>query len=681
MKFKRIFILGIITLCFTICIKHSRAQEKPISDFFPQIIELASNGPADGYFFMGSKGLTATGASHYITIIDNFGTPVFFRKMNKATSSLRLLNDGRIAYLHGVPRKLYFLNEMLEIMDVISVQGFSPNGHDLDISDSGNIILMGQATRIVDMSQIVNGGNATAEVLDLIVQEFDKNLNLLYTWNSADHFEITDANENSPYVDFLENQVDYIHTNGISIDSDTSFLISNRHIEEISKIDRRTGEIIWRLGGKKNQFQFINDDLGFSHQHSIRALDNGNVLLFDNGNLHLPQVSSAVEYAIDEENKTATLVKRIYRSPAVYSNHQGTTQRVHNGNTIINWGPYWPSFTEFGDDGTAALEWDFTLHSLCPRIEKYKWQTKVFETNLDAIDFGFWETDSLKQNIWLKNNSENELSITTVETHSNYFGISNTMPFLIASGDSVEINVWFNPNVSETGYITDLITIASDSETQRIARQLKVTGKKNDVVSPISELVTPGSEISLKSQIQIQFSEPVKSLEGYELDSKLIDQFVIFKETNSEGANVPANVVISTNKKLITIIPDSDLKKASNYYVSVGDGLSDYSGNNLVHFETTLTTVISKSNLWVEDEDNFKIYPNPATSQINVQVFNNKNGFIFTLYNTLGNTVLNSKIESGKEFATFNISDFNNGMYFFVAELDGKRLTKKILKH
>ena len=60
------------------------------------------------------------------------------------------------------------------------------------------------------------------------------------------------------------------------------------------KIDKSSGKVIWNLGGKKNEFEFINDEMKFSHQHSIRKLENGNIILFDNGNLHNPQSRSIV---------------------------------------------------------------------------------------------------------------------------------------------------------------------------------------------------------------------------------------------------------------------------------------------------------------------------------------------------------------------------------------------------
>ncbi|MCF6334042.1 MAG: aryl-sulfate sulfotransferase [Draconibacterium sp.] len=652
------------------------AQSTPISDFFPEIKILASNGPAEGYFFMGSKGLTANGASHYITIIDNFGTPVFFRKTNSATASMRLLDDGRIAYMHGVPRKLIFLDSMLEISEIYSAQGYKTNPHDWDVSKAGNVLLMGVAPRTVDMTQFVLDGNPEAKALDLIVQEFDNMNNLLFTWNSADHFEITDANENSSYVDFSKKQLDYVHANGICYDSDTSFLISCRHMDEITKVDKRTGEIIWRLGGKKNQFQFINDELKFSHQHCIRKLENGNILLFDNGNLHNPQYSSAVEYQLDEENKTATLVNRIYRNPKNYSNHEGKVQRLSNGNTLVSWGPYWPSFTEFNPDGSPALEWDFTKHSYCPRIEKYKWQTKIFETDLDSIDFGIWVADTLFQSVWVKNNSINNLDINNVETRTGFFNIKNELPILILPNDSAELKIWFNPESSETGYFNDVVTIASDSETQRIARQVKVTGHKEENIAPFATILKESSSVSIGSFIKIQFSEPVRSGTEQELNYNSIDSFVIFKKNNSVGDNVAFNASVSSNKMLITIYPESNLEESASYYLSLKSGLEDYAGNHLIPFEASFATIVTDIPEPIKSEPKIRIFPNPASSKVIIQ--SGGNAYLLKLYNSVGNLIRYNEFRE-QEHNEIDVSELSNGVYLFVIEWDGEKEIKKII--
>jgi hypothetical protein len=667
----------IILVAFVISVFFVKAQENAIHNFFPDIKVLASNNPADGYFFMGSKGITVANGSHYIAIIDNYGTPIFFRKMSKATSSFRVLPNGKLAYMHGVPRKWYLLNDMLNIEETINVIDYKPNGHDWDFDGNGYLLLMGQAESNFDMSSIVEGGNANAQILDLIVQEFDENFNLIYTWNSANHFNILDGNEKSSYVDFTEEQIDYVHANAICVDSDTSFLISNRHMDEITKVDRRTGEIIWRLGGKNNQFTFINDELRFSHQHSIRSLGNGHFLLFDNGNLHNSQISSSVEYVINETEKTATLVKRYNRNPNVYSNHGGATQRVNNGNTIISWGPYWPSVTEFHPDGSTALEWDFTKHSFSPRIEKYKWETKVFETNLSEVNFGTYQNDTLFQVVSIKNNSTDSLAITTLDKHTNYFGITNQLPFNITPGDSVNIKIWYKADSLETGIVYDLLTLASDTENQRIARQIKVTGKKADNTPPVAKLITPNLDFPLNGKIEIEFSEPIFK-NGLELNYQNIDSLITLQNNQTEE-NIDFNATIGTNKKSITIIPENQLQKATTYKVTIEEGLADISGNLAEKFIAVFSTLLT-NNMISEMNHSLNVYPNPAKDKLFIEPGNINGELSYRIYNINGGLMFEKQTKNIQK-EELNLLGYKPGIYFIHLQIGNIHINQRIVKY
>lgn len=551
----------IIRLMIALFISLNSIAQNPISDYFPDFKILESNNPAPGYFFLAAKGLTAPGAVLYIAIVDNYGTPVFFRKMNKASGYLRMLPDGRIGNMNGVPRKLNVYNDMLEIEKVYAIQGYDSNGHDWANDLQGNIILMGEAVRHIDMSALIEGGNVNAEVLDLIVQEFDKEGNLKYTWNSADHFDLFDGNENSPYLDYTEAQLDYVHANSITIDSDTSFLISCRHMDEITKVDRRTGEIIWRLGGKKNQFTFINDPIGFSHQHSISKIDQNHLLLFDNGNLHEEKISSSIVYELDEVNKTATLIKRQYRTPNVYCNHGSGTQRVYNGNTINFWGTYWPSFTEFHPDGSVALDVDFTHHSFSPGIFKFKWETKIFETDKDSIDFAKIENhEIISSPIMVKNNKSTDLVLSGFSSHSDLFEISTAFPITIAPGASLEISIQFNGNVADKGVYEDVITLASDSDNERIARQIWVFAEKLTTFTAISELDINSANFTLSpnpaiGNLSIQSnSSDEKVIEIFNLSGQIIYKTSsIEKSINLDVSELKEGIylLVLTNKKTL----------------------------------------------------------------------------------------------------------------------------------
>jgi len=128
----------------------------------------------------------------------------------------------------------------------------------------------------------------------------------------------------------------FSHSNAIWIDYDGNLLLSSFFLSEITKIDRKTGKIIWRLGGKSSDFTFINDRFhGFTRQHTPSRLKNGNILMCDNGVFHEPPTTRVVEYALDEKKKTATLVWEYVAD--VCNNGRGSCQRLENGNTFIGW--------------------------------------------------------------------------------------------------------------------------------------------------------------------------------------------------------------------------------------------------------------------------------------------------------------------------------------------------------
>ena len=62
-------------------------------------------------------------------------------------------------------------------------------------------------------------------------------------------------------IDIKGTGFDFPHMNAIDVDTDGHILLSSRSTSEITKINRDTGEIIWRFGGVNNQFTFANDPL------------------------------------------------------------------------------------------------------------------------------------------------------------------------------------------------------------------------------------------------------------------------------------------------------------------------------------------------------------------------------------------------------------------------------------
>lgn len=130
-------------------------------------------------------------------------------------------------------------------------------------------------------------------------------------------------------------------------------------------------------GGKNNQFAFIDDSIGFSYQHAARSIGEGRLTLFDNGNMRAPQFSRAVEYAIDEGAKTATLVWEFRRVPSVFGFALGYVQRLPNGNTLIGWGSTAPAATEVRPDGEVVFELSMPAGMFSYRAFRFPWSGPV----------------------------------------------------------------------------------------------------------------------------------------------------------------------------------------------------------------------------------------------------------------------------------------------------------------
>jgi hypothetical protein len=337
---------------------------------FPSRTILVSDNPSPGKIFLSNFNIYNTSVP-YLMILDNSGNPLFYRKMNGNCLDFMLQPNGFLTYWDGSLGYFIALDSSYQVIDSFKCgNGYSTDLHELRILPDGHALLLSFDPEPVDMSQIVQGGDTAATVIGLIIQELDREKNVIFQWRSWDHFQITDAT----HEDLLASTVDYVHGNALEIDVDGNILLSCRHMDEITKINRETGEIMWRMGGKNNQFTFINDPIGFSHQHALRRLPNGDITLFDNGNFHSPSFSRAIEYQLDEQTKTVTLVWQFRNSPDNYGFAMGYVQRLDNGNTLIGWGTSNPTVTEVRPDGSKALELTLPSGIYSYRAFRFPWK-------------------------------------------------------------------------------------------------------------------------------------------------------------------------------------------------------------------------------------------------------------------------------------------------------------------
>jgi hypothetical protein len=324
---------------------------------FPDRVLLLDDNPDSGYVFVSNMGRDA-GVS-YLLILDNDANPIYYHRLPYWTWDFKKQPNGFLSYIVEDTPYFIVMDSTYTVVDSFRTQnGYYTDEHDFQMLDNGHVLIAAYDYETVDMSQIVPGGRPDATVIGYVIQELDSNKNVVFQWRSWDHVEITEATN----MGFTGSVIDYVHGNTLEPDNDGNLLTSFRNMESLTKINRQTGDIIWRLGGVANQFTIYNDPIGWSRQHDIRRLANGNITIYDNARLFPSPYNSsnASEYELDEDSLICTLTWEYHHDPSIYGPFMGNNQRLPNGNTIIGWGGRAPiTTTEVRPDSSKAWEMTF----------------------------------------------------------------------------------------------------------------------------------------------------------------------------------------------------------------------------------------------------------------------------------------------------------------------------------
>lgn len=315
----------------------------------PKINVITKNNPSNGYILINLFELSPiiTNDFSYIAILDNNGYPVYYKKLPyKAVINFKYYDIGnnqkRFSYNVNELGKTIIMNEKFEEIKQLEVLPHNSHGsypidnHDFIYINDNHYIIPGIITRkSVDMTTY--GVKISVDLVELIFQEIVNN-QVIFEWKSSDYPELLSASDPIYYNQYATSpKVDYFHFNSICIDpNDQNFVISARHTNQIYKINRTTGTIMWRFGGNNDDFNLTGNKI-ISHPHHCTILSNGNLLLFDNGVTKTPQQTRVVEFALDENSKTADLVYE-YKDIGRYFDIMGSAQKLDNGNYFIGWG-------------------------------------------------------------------------------------------------------------------------------------------------------------------------------------------------------------------------------------------------------------------------------------------------------------------------------------------------------
>jgi hypothetical protein len=403
-------------------IPYIQSANDSLPEDFPAIRIVQSDSPSPGNLYFADFSYIDKRYGAYLGVMDNKANVLLYRNMYpKWGYNFQPQKGGSYTYFDAYTTANYETDSTLRrITKYEAANGYVSDFHEFIKLPHGGYALLAWYPGQVDLRSV--GGDSNATVTFYAFQEFDSLKRLIFQWRTADsgHFTYTDAT----HEDLNSTEVDYVHANSIDFDPrDSTFILSSRSLDEITKISRKDGSIIWRMGGKHNQFTLLNDTIPFSHQHHVRLLPNGHITLFDNGNFRntKEQFSRAIEYEVDEKAKTLRKVWEFRHQPDVYSSAMGSVQRLSNGNTLIGWGLNDSvAITEVTPSGHVALEIRFPLYYYSYRVTKFT-SDQLSEVSYDP-----------------------QKPITLFQNFPNPFSSSSVISFTVTDRNAIKLDV-FDP--------------------------------------------------------------------------------------------------------------------------------------------------------------------------------------------------------------------------------------------
>ena len=438
-----------------------------------------------------------------------------------------------------------------------------PNGNYIGIDESHQNGPIPEDINPTELLQFQMVGYPTYPTSDLFIfpwvgdkiTEWNQYGEIVWSWNTFDHLDWLqdyDLLGNLWLEAYQMGRHDWTHSNALFFDTrDSSIYLSLRHLSRIIKISYPSGDIIWQIGAQMPSGDVnCGQDLNFSFQHSIQVLDNGNVVILDNGNnsqliydTDYP-TSRALEIEILETDDgcQANIVWE-YRLPQeLFGFASGNVQKLDNGNYLITTVGGGATSLEImpTSENTGSLVWQGNYNLALPSgaiyrahrlsglypiefsltLDKFKKNQESISypllSNDTQVGFTLWNDGELNEvfDIYINNQhldspqvsaGDNSYitfdvnlddNINLVITPRNRIDLSKSLNFNIVAGDDLDNNIFISNFKLDNPYPNPFNPIINiDFQLSKLSFvKISIYDSKGTLVDKVEEnFVNPGS--------------------------------------------------------------------------------------------------------------------------------------------------------------------------------------------
>ncbi len=340
-------------------------------DLHPPVLSVTTSkaGLAPGYLFLSA------GAP---MIADNKGEPVWYMPLGRSAANLRVQQyqgervvtwwEGEVTPTgHGDGDYVILDGSYRQVLRFGPGNGYSGDLHEFQLTPRQTALVTAYTTAPADLSGV--GGPARGQILDSIVQEVDpRSGRVVFEWHSKDHVDPTESKSKPT----SGQPFDYFHVNSIAEEANGDLVVSARNTWTVYRIDRASGTVIRRIGGKRSDYS-LGPGARFAWQHDARPQPGNRLTIFDDeASPSEASQSRAILLQLDPQTRRASLLRQFVHPAPLLAGSQGSAQVLPNSNLLVGWGAL-PNVSEFSPDGGILFDASWAGEDASYRAFRFPW--------------------------------------------------------------------------------------------------------------------------------------------------------------------------------------------------------------------------------------------------------------------------------------------------------------------
>jgi hypothetical protein len=474
----------------------SASQAAAQSSIPPPVTILQNTGPlANGFIFIGAEPSGGPNSVQGPEVLDGQGRIVWFSPLpdGQVATDVRVQtynNNPVLTYVRTPaynavsqsPTIDYILDKTYSVVaTVVAGNGYGADQHEFLLTPANTALITVNNVVTADLSAL--GGPTNGSVEEGVVQEINVATGaVVFEWHSLTYVPLGDS-----YYAYTPGQIkayDYFHINSVKLDTDGNILISSRHTWTVYKVNRTTGALIWRLGGKKSDYA-LGTGLPFAWQHDVEAVDSQTLRIFDNESDGVPVLpySRVIWVNHNDTAMTASVAQSLVHPDNLSVLAEGNAQALDNGDTFVEWGIL-GRYSEFSPAGQLLYDVSEATGYSSYRGYRYAW------TGAPIAD----PTAAPLQN-----------GDGTLSVHAVWNGATQVASWEVLGGDTsgalgvVGTAQWngFDTSITIPGPLNNIQIVALDSTGAAIGTSATVSGPFAAVfpTQPVSQTIAAGGTV------------------------------------------------------------------------------------------------------------------------------------------------------------------------------------------